>query len=98
MSQTAIATSTYNGWGNRETWLGNLWLTNDEGFYRLLEEAIQKYESLEEVAIFIEAAMCDQLYCEIDSASLWQDLIGTAFNRIDWLEIVTNNEEMRSES
>lgn len=30
-------TDEYNGWTNRATWLVNLWVTNDEPTYRLLE-------------------------------------------------------------
>ena len=30
------ATSTYNGWGNRETWNVNLWVMNEEGLYHEL--------------------------------------------------------------
>ena len=29
---------TYEGWVNRETWCANLWLSNDEGTYRLVND------------------------------------------------------------
>lgn len=33
-------TEEYNGWTNHETWLMNLWLTNDESSYNVLLEAL----------------------------------------------------------
>ena len=33
--------TTYNGWTNRETWMVNLWLTNDAGTYEYLAEFCQ---------------------------------------------------------
>lgn len=31
---------TYNGWTNRETWVVNLWLSNDEGLYNRTREVV----------------------------------------------------------
>lgn len=93
MSEATIQTQTYNGWTNRETWLGNLWLNNDEGFYNLFCRAIRENNTVHETAQYIEEELRYQLQCEIDTASIWQDLLGTAFDRIDWEEIVTKNVE-----
>ena len=45
MTSVAEATQTvateYNGWSNRETWLVNLWLTNDECYYEELQAIIK---------------------------------------------------------
>jgi len=35
----------------------------------------------------------EQLEDEINTASIWQDLLGTAFDRIEWAEIVAVNFE-----
>jgi len=32
----------YNGWTNRETWLTNLWLTNDQGTYEYVVESLRQ--------------------------------------------------------
>lgn len=89
--QTTIQTKEYNGWSNRETWLGNLWLTNDEAFYRLFLIAIDDCKTDQELAEYIEQELREQLYDEVGVASLWQDLLGTAFDKIDWMEIISNN-------
>ena len=39
VSQTV--TREYNGWCNRETWVINLWLTNDECYYEELQAIIK---------------------------------------------------------
>lgn len=93
MSETTIQTQTYNGWSNRETWLGNLWLQNDERLYDLFCRAIRENNTISETAMYIEEELRYQLQDELDTASLWQDLLGTAFDRIDWEEIVTKNVE-----
>jgi len=95
--QTTIQTLEYNGWCNRETWLGNLWLTNDEAFYRLFLQAIDDCKSDKEIAEYLEQELRDQLYDEVGSASLWQDLLGTAFDRINWLDIVISNDVLGGE-
>lgn len=45
MTSVALESQTetigYNGWTNRETWLVNLWLTNDECYYEELQAIIK---------------------------------------------------------
>ena len=84
----------YNGWSNYETWLANLWLTNDESNYALLQEALSKdmwrtYEQAE----WLEMMLRYELDDEIDEPCLWHDLLRAAFGRIDWSEIIENNIE-----
>ena len=30
---TQTVATEYNGWSNRETWIVNLWMTGDQGYY-----------------------------------------------------------------
>ena len=92
--QSQTVTTEYNGWSNYETWLANLWLTNDEANYALLQEAISKdmwrtYEQAE----WLEMMLRYELDDEIDKPCLWQDLLQCAFGRINWSEIIENNIE-----
>ena len=84
---------TYNGWSNYETWLANLWLTNDESSYALLREAMSKdaWRTYEQAA-WLEMMLRYQLDNEIDEPCLGQDLL-RAFGRINWSEIIENNIE-----
>jgi hypothetical protein len=87
------AISTYNGWSNRETWVVNLWLTNEECFYYELcsiiknfDEAYEQAEELEGYVHFIlEASGQYGLESDLRSASL---------GRVNWHEIVENNQEV----
>ena len=85
--------NTYNGWSNYETWLAGLWLTNDQSNYCVLQEALElKGEALDK-ANCLKKHMSWQLEDEITEASLWQDLLQCAFDRINWIEIINNNLE-----
>ena len=89
-AHTSIVTS-YNGWSNCETWLASLWLNNEERSYSLLIRAMKAGESDFEQAEWLQSRLHDQLVCEQGEASLWADLLATAFLRIDWLEVISNN-------
>ena len=86
MDTASIAT--YNGWSNRETWLAGLWLNNDEASYALLLEAGRQGEEPFDRADWLERQLREQLEDTMDEASMWCDLINTAFNRINWVEVV----------
>ena len=83
-----LALQTYNGWSNRETWLASLWLNNDEASYALLLEAGRQGEEPFDRADWLERQLREQLEDTMDEASMWCDLINTAFNRINWVEVV----------
>ena len=81
----------YNGWSNRETWLANLWLCNDESNYSVLTDALRVEGETFEKADWLERHLCWQLEDEINEASLWQDLLNLAFDRISWIEVIEKN-------
>lgn len=77
----------YNGWSNYETWLVALWLNNDEASYNALEALkaengsdYRKAEQLEELV--------RELY-ELEPVGIVADLVNSAFGRVNWVEIVS---------
>lgn len=86
-----IRSDVVNGWSNRETWLASLWLNNDEYSYSILGQALKREGEPIEKAEWLERHLREQLDDELEVASLWQDLLRTAFDRINWVEVVESN-------
>lgn len=89
VAKQVVSTTTYNGWSNRETWVMNLWLTNDELHYDTMQYVIKAYDEYEQ-AEQLESLVRDELESTV-SPSLTYDLLVTSLGRISWQEIVENN-------
>ena len=97
MTSVALESQTeaigYNGWTNRETWLVNLWLSNDMESYDFLQDIRKKdceaWEKVEE----LEAHFQDQLEDMYEVSSFWSDILGTALDRVDWYRVIEANME-----
>jgi hypothetical protein len=86
-----LATTTTTGWSNWETAAAHLWVTEDEVGYQLMRTAFRQYGDLAYKAHWLERhlhATLDKQFCD---ANLWSDLVTTAFERINWLEIIEHN-------
>jgi hypothetical protein len=91
--------STYNGWRNYETWLTNLWLTNDEGTYEYWrEQAREAWRHAEATDILtreqaargdLAARLKDEIeeYTPCPEAGLYSDLLNAALSEVDWHEV-----------
>ncbi len=90
--------TTYNGWTNYETWLVNLWLSNDEGIWTMLEELASRTGPktafgftrdrasvlADELPDFVNEYIYDDT---IEPSGLPADLIGAALSRVNWGEM-----------
>lgn len=78
----------YNGWSNYETWLVNLWLTNDYNDYLFFKELVKKHDRL------VDASEALQEYIEeanpLEENSIYTDLLRGALSVVNWYEIVTH--------
>lgn len=85
---------TYNGWKNRETWLVNLWISNDP----YLQEELVNITKLED-GIYVKVQWLRELVENIafdhinESSGMGQDLIHTALSRANLAEIIEFNNE-----
>ena len=80
----------YNGWTNRETWVVNLWLTNDESYYEELQAIIKNFDSNEQAE---ELEQYVHWIIDVDEASMTTDLLSTSLGRVNWHEIARANQE-----
>ena len=78
----------YNGWSNRETWLVNLWLNNDEISYHYFKSILRRGDQLSRIK---EVNQYFDELLEDGSISLWQDLMREVLSRVNWIEIVSSD-------
>lgn len=87
---------TYNGWSNYETWVVNLWLSNEEGSYRYWMDRTREViaectdddddrSALSRLAEELKESTHEA--CAIEKASLASDLMNAALGEVDWCEI-----------
>ena len=82
--------NTYNGWANRETWLVNLWLTNEPNTEKTLIEIAESnselYEKSDQLKDFVYT-LCMGENSEINgtASSLVCDLVTNSLDSVEVL-------------
>lgn len=85
--------TTYNGWTNYETWVVNLWLTNDSGSVDYLNErareCLDKFDGDTDDAAYELASIIEEMHDESmpETTGVYADLLGHALRMVDWREI-----------
>jgi hypothetical protein len=90
MTSVGTKQQTYNGWTNYETWLINLWLTNDELCYNDLMQIIQEMDDEQEMAEELKYRVMEDM--DLNEISLRSDLLSAATRNVNWLEIIEGNQ------
>ena len=90
-----MGTKEHNGWSNYDTWCVNLWLTNDQKTDQLLTEIVlskqENFKKADELKDFV--VNTGSIAKIFEDASLASDLLGSALEDVDWLEIIENHLE-----
>ena len=87
-----MSTERYNGWTNYETWLVNVWMSNDQGAYERWEEVATELvadnpdSARERLAEQLKDSVSDESPT-VDDASLYADLLNAAICIVDWREL-----------
>lgn len=79
---------THNGWSTYETWLVNLWLTNDaadEDLTASVREADTTYDAKQILKDYVDEMVDFQ-----DIKGMFKDLVRGALSEVNYYEIVTN--------
>lgn len=87
----------YNGWTNYETWLVNLWLTNEEytesELRSIANNGQRRDYRKEELKSYVE----DEMLALHKFNGLASDLIGAALCMVNWYEILDNATEEKDD-
>lgn len=75
----------YNGWSNYETWAIHLWLTGDEGLYRMITAEARRIGDEYELADFIKKFVNENN--PIEHPSMYADLLQSAIDTANYREI-----------
>lgn len=78
--QIAAATA-YSGWSNRETWVMNLWLANDETYCDEVCRIIKTCDEYEQ-AEQLESLTRDELEGSLEESGLLGDLLTASLGRV----------------
>jgi len=81
---------TYNGFTNQVSGLVSLWLTNDDDSSMLRDVLVAGDDDYDRAEL-LRIALGDSIDTEVSGPSLLGELLGAAFDRINWLEIIKNN-------
>lgn len=93
-----MSDQSYNGWSGYPTWVAMLWIDNEQGSYQAAREIVADVfaDEHDEVPRVTAAdalrVWAEEMIPEIDG--MGSDLLGWAFQQINWLEIV---DSIRSE-
>lgn len=90
-SVAEAATTTYNGWTNRETWIVNMWLTNINYIGDAMQRITENYSSVDDLARELEEWVKTEYAAYFEPASIWGDLMNDALAKVDWREIAEAN-------
>lgn len=77
----------YNNWKNYETWLVNLWLTNESHTERMLVEACNSTSPEQSLEYLVRDLL------SLPDSGLLTDLVNSALSGVDWMEIVDHHTE-----
>lgn len=90
-AQPTVSTE-YNGWSNYETWLINLWLTNEEPYYYEMQRILSTFTGVRDQADALKEFM-QQQHEEQEVSGVWSDIISSTLWKVNWHEIAENNRE-----
>lgn len=82
-----MSDTTYNGWTNYETWAVKLWLDNEQGSYYAMQEMAEEYRHDDSWKLGDAMQQWLEEYMPDLGATLWSDLLRSAWEEVNWREI-----------
>lgn len=91
-----MSDETYNGWKNVETWVVNLWLNNDRGYYETVRRIISDtayynkfYRPKDDSSVHTPSMRIETMVRKMNpiNGGMFADIINHSLNQVDWLAI-----------